>query len=308
MIATRVGLVSFAVATAALLASCSGIETSGGAPATTATTSSSAATTTTPAPGTTPTSTTVAGSGPFRPGSQVVTIDVQGTPRTAVVVVPRDLAAPAPVLFAFHGHGGSGRHFDRQMGFEALWPVAIVAYPDGLTGHPNVNDPTGAKTGWQTTRGETNDEDIAFFDALLADLQAHLPIDANRLYLMGHSNGSFFVSLLAAERGDLVAATANSSGAPARLIAQGPPRSMLFSMGQSDPVVPYANQVAALPVARRKLGIDTATATTDGFLTTARGTGGLELAVYDHPGGHEPPPGLPSLIVAFFQRHTRAGG
>jgi polyhydroxybutyrate depolymerase len=273
-----------------------------------ATSTSSTATSTSTTPGTQSASTTEAGGSTYRPGSQVITLDVRGTPRTAVVVVPKDVTTPAPLVLAFHGHGGSGRQLDRQMGFEELWPDAIVVYPDGLAGHPDPNDPTGARTGWQFSRGETGDEDIAFFDALVADLQAHLPVDPDRLYLMGHSNGSFFVSLLAAERGGLMAATANSSGAPSRLIAQGPARSMFFSMGRNDPVVPYSKQFAALPVARQKLGIDPATATTDGFLTTARGTGGLELAVYDHPGGHEPPAPIAALIVSFFQRHTRSGG
>ena len=240
----------------------------------------------------------------FASGTQTISIDVYGTNRTAVLSVPTNVSHPAPLLFAFHGHGGTGAALDRQMGFEKLWPQAIVAYPDGLTGHATPQDPRGLKTGWQGAAGQGGDADIAFYDALLSDLEAKLPVDRSRIYLMGHSNGSYFVSLLRNERGQAIAATANSSGQPTRLIHTDPVRSMFMSMGQFDATVPYAQQKKAVPVAAAHLGVDPATAKAAGFLTTETGPNGIELAVYDYPAGHRPPPELPGLLVAFFQRHT----
>jgi polyhydroxybutyrate depolymerase len=253
------------------------------------------------------TATAPSGIAGYQSGTQRISIDVDGTTRSAVLVVPEDLSEPAPLLFAFHGHGGTGGALDRQLGFENLWPEAIVVYPDGQTGHPGINDPQGTETGWQTTKGEGGDADIAFYDALLADLQAKLPVDPDRIYLMGHSNGSELVSLLRNERGDAVAATANSSAQLTRWIPTDPVRSMFMSMGQTDTTAPYAQQKKAIPVAATHLGVDAVTARTDGYLTTRTGPDGIELAVYDHPGGHPPPPELPALLVAFFQRHTRPG-
>ncbi len=221
-----------------------------------------------------------------------------------MLVVPRDLSHPAPLLFAFHGYGGTGAAMNRQMDFEKLWPQAIVVYPNGLTGHANPRDPQGLKTGWQGVAGQEGDADVHFYDALLSDLAAKLPVDHSRIYLMGHSNGSAFVSLLRNERGQAIAATANSSGQPTRLIPTDPVRSMFMSMGQFDAIVPYAQQKKAVPVAAAHLGVDPATAKVDGFLTTETGPNGIELSVYDYPGSHKPPPELPGLIVAFFQRHT----
>jgi len=112
------------------------------------------------------TATAPSGIAGYQSGTQRISIDVDGTTRSAVLVVPEDLSEPAPLLFAFHGHGGTGGALDRQLGFENLWPEAIVVYPDGQTGHPGINDPQGTETGWQTTKGEGGDADIAFYDAL----------------------------------------------------------------------------------------------------------------------------------------------
>ena len=72
--------------------------------------------------------------------------------------------------------------------------------------------------------------------------------------------------------------------------------------------MPYDNQRKSVPLAEAKLGVDPSKTTVDGYLRTEQGRGSLELAVYDYPGGHEPPPEVPPLIVAFFQRHTLSGG
>jgi polyhydroxybutyrate depolymerase len=241
-------------------------------------------------------------------GKQTISLTVNGVERTALVVVPSDLTKPAPLVFAFHGHGGTGQNFDRRMNIEGLWPEAIVAYPNGVVGHKGRTDPEGTKTGWQTTPGESDDEDLAFYDALLADLESKARVDLDRIYLMGHSNGSAFVSLLLNVRGGPVAATANMSGQPGPYLRTDPPRSMFLSMGQNDPIVPYANQRRSVSLAEERIGADPSTAHVDGHLRTEIGRGNLELAVYDYPGGHEPPSAVPALIVAFFQRHNLSGG
>ena len=81
-----------------------------------------------------------------------------------------------------------------------------------------------------------------------------------------------------------------------------------MSMGEQDPVVPYDNQKRSIPTAEAKLGVDSASATVDGYLRTETAPGNLELATYVHPGGHEVPDAVPSLVVAFFQRHSLTDG
>ena len=245
----------------------------------------------------------------YPPGRNVVSFDVNGVRRSAIVVVPVDSSHPAPLVFVFHGHGGRGANIERRFDIEGLWPDAIVVYPDGLAGHPGVTDRKGVEPGWQTRLGEQGDRDVAFYDAMLSALSAKLPVDRDRVFLLGHSNGSAFLSLLLNQRGDGIAATANLSSQPSgRLLDGDPVRSMFMAMGRRDPIVPYANQAKSIPLAQRKLGIDPSTETVNGYLRTERGQGNVELATYVYPGGHDPPPEVPGLVVAFFRRHTRSTG
>jgi polyhydroxybutyrate depolymerase len=229
--------------------------------------------------------------------------------RTAVVVVPAAASQPAPLVFVFHGHGGTGANIERRFDIEGLWPSAIVVYPNGVVGHAGKTDPQGVKSGWQTAVGEGGDRDLAFYDVVLASLRAHLRVDPRRVYAMGHSNGSAFVALLLNQRAARIAATANLSSQPsARLLASDPTRSLFIAMGVTDPIVPYANQKRAIPIAERKLGIDPQSSTTRGLLRTETGPHDIELDVYIYPGGHNPPAEVPELVVQFFRRHTLGAG
>jgi polyhydroxybutyrate depolymerase len=232
---------------------------------------------------------------PFTPGRHVASFEVGGVVRTAVLVVPAGSTRPAPAVFVFHGHGGSGAGIQRTMRVERLWLEAVVVYPDGLPGHQGVTDPQGVKPGWQTVPGESGDRDLAFYDTVLAALRLNLSVDPDRLYVMGHSNGSAFTTLLLNRRGDAIAATANSSAAPSpALLAAAPVRSMFISMGTQDRVVPYERQRQSLPAVEAKLAHPD--------------RAGVELVTYVHPGGHDIPDELPAMIVDFFRRHTLSGG
>lgn len=278
------------------------------APATESTAPPTSAAPTTAAPSTATPTTSPSALPAYQPGRHQLSMQVDGTERTAVIVVPDDLSHPAPLVVAFHGHGGSGANFESKMQVEKLWPEAIVVYPDGLVGHKGKTDPDGVKPGWQTMPGEDGDRDLHFYDALMADVHKNLPVDNDRIYVMGHSNGSAFTSLLLNVRGQDIAATANMSAQPGRLLDTDPVRSMFMSMGKKDPIVPYDNQKQSIPIAEQKLQIDPSTATVDGYLTTEHGPGNHELDTYVHPEGHEVPDAVPPLVIAFFQRHTLAGG
>ena len=242
-------------------------------------------------------------------GRHVVSFNVNGVTRTAVLVVPANLSRPAPLVFAFHGHGGNGAYFDRRVGIDGLWPDAIVIYPDGLPGHPGLTDPEGAQPGWQVRPGDEGGRDVDFYDTMLATLRAKLPVDGDRIFVMGHSNGSGFTALLQLLRGNDIAATATLSGQPgAILVNNSPARSTFMMMGETDPLVPYETQRQSIPLEEAKLGIDPATATTNGYLRSEHGPGNKELETYIHPGGHDIPAEVPRLIVDFFKRHALSTG
>jgi polyhydroxybutyrate depolymerase len=126
--------------------------------------------------------------------------DVDGVRREALVVTPADGEDLAPVVFVFHGHGGTARQAARSFDLHTHWPEAIVVYPQGLPTPGRLTDPEGKRNGWQHAAGEQEDRDLKFFDAMLASLKSEHNIDESRIYCTGHSNGGGFTYLLWAAR------------------------------------------------------------------------------------------------------------
>jgi polyhydroxybutyrate depolymerase len=124
-----------------------------------------------------------------------------GVARTYVIDLPAgyDPDTAYPIVFGFHGMGTSGTTFRSAFYgnlLSAMADEAIVVHPDA------IGDPTA----W----GDA--EDIAFFDDLLAQLQATLCIDAARVFATGHSSGGFFTNTLACQRADVLRGIAPVSG------------------------------------------------------------------------------------------------
>ena len=129
-------------------------------------------------------------------------LDVAGVRRTFVLVVPSAAPSqPMPVYFVFHGAGGSGAQYRSWMRFEseATGP-AVFVYPDGLA--------DGGRTGWPNTNGR----DVAFFDALLAHVQARACTDPRRVFATGFSYGGYMSNTLGCARAGVVRAIAPLSG------------------------------------------------------------------------------------------------
>ena len=58
---------------------------------------------------------------------------VDGVAREALVAAPASAKSESsPVVFVFHGHGGTMRNAAKQFHIHELWPEAIVVYPQGL--------------------------------------------------------------------------------------------------------------------------------------------------------------------------------
>lgn len=77
--------------------------------------------------------------------------------REYILILPQIKSdVPAPVVFAFHGHGGTMRNSAKKFRIHELWPEAIVVYPRGLP-TPSMTDPEGKKPGWQKTVDDQQD-------------------------------------------------------------------------------------------------------------------------------------------------------
>lgn len=235
---------------------------------------------------------------------------VDGVARKALLWIPPKAASErTPVVFVFHGHGGSMEQASRSFDIQAYWPEAIVVYMQGLNTPGQLTDPTGTRAGWQRGPGDQNDRDVKFFDTVFASLKKDYMVDEARVFAAGHSNGGGFTYLLWAMRGDLFRAVAPSSAVPGYGSRDLKPKPALHLAGENDPLVRYAWQTTTISLLKRVNGCDTAGTpwAKSGSLTGTEyaSKGGYPVVTLIHPGGHVFPHEAPALIVRFFKEVSR---
>jgi polyhydroxybutyrate depolymerase len=179
----------------------------------------------------------------FARASEQLTLSVGGLTRTYVLHLPAglDTQTPAPLVLVLHGGGGHGSQMEIFTHFSTLADREhfIVAYPDGVD------------HGWNDGRDDPfsgslqkNVDDLAFLDALMAEIGKRHPLDAKRIYVTGISNGGFMSYTLAARRAGIFAAVApvcsGIADSVAADFAPAAPVSLLVLQGTADPLVPYA--------------------------------------------------------------------
>ena len=164
-----------------------------------------------------------------------------GRERHYRIHVPRqiDKTSPVPLVFCFHGGGGTAEVASR-MGFSPLAKQEgfLVVYPEGLNRHWN-----DGRNSNKFAEQDAEVDDVAFVLALLKRLQREFRIDTDRVYATGASNGGFFCNRLAIEASDKFAAVAVMIATLPKPFEQHfkpqRPVSVLFMNGTADPFVPY---------------------------------------------------------------------
>ena len=231
------------------------------APALASTTSTSSATTTTstlpPTTSTTspPTTTTEATSttttvaptttraAPIEPGTERITLEVDGRQREYVLFVPAGLGGgPHPLVVDLHGFTVTGDRHDNLSGMRAKAREEgfVVAQPDAaLLGNA-----------WDIFEDSS---DVAFIRALVADAAARVPIDEQRIYASGFSAGGGLANRLACDASDLVAAVGGVAGSyiGAGNCAPQRPVPVAAVHGDEDMVVRYDGGFGLLPAIPR---------------------------------------------------------
>ncbi|GAA1465912.1 alpha/beta hydrolase family esterase [Microbacterium thalassium] len=170
-------------------------------------------------------------------------IEVDGMAREYVAVVPADLPADAPVVFAFHGsrmdaegmRAASGYRFDElaaERGF-------VAVYPEGYeqTWHDcRATTPYPAR--------EDDVDDVAFVEAMVADLTDAYGTSTERVFATGLSNGGHMSLRLATEAPDVVhgvAAFAAAYPADESNVCEweGEAVPTMLVLGTADPINPF---------------------------------------------------------------------
>lgn len=231
---------------------------------------------------------------------------VDGVVREALVSMPEKAKTElTPVVFGFHGHGGSMKNAARSFRFHELWPEAIVVYMQGLKTPGQLTDPKGLRAGWQKGKGDQMDRDLKFFDAVLLSLKTDYRIDERRIYSTGHSNGGGFTYLLWAERGEKFAAVAPSGSAVLKIRTRLKPKPVFHVAGENDPLVKYQWQKIMIETLK-ELNQCAEGETWDGKATLFPSKTGNPLITLITDQGHKFPAEAPPLIVKFFKEQAMA--
>jgi polyhydroxybutyrate depolymerase len=168
---------------------------------------------------------------------------VDGRARHYVLHVPAtcDVSTPQPVLMALHGALSNPRLMER---FTGLTDFAdehrfILVYPAGTGNTASTLTWNGGTCCGYAQKNQV--DDVAYFRALLADLEQILPVDHTRVYLTGMSNGAHMTYRLASEMAERFAAIACVAGPmaieqcrPAR------PVPLVHIHGTDDAFAPFA--------------------------------------------------------------------
>ena len=130
-------------------------------------------------------------------------VTVFGKSRSYTLVVPASYSPSLsqPLIYVLHGHGGSGAQARSSFDVEgAAGGKGLFLYPDALGG------------GWDLDSETGKNRDVAFFDAMLAQVTSDYCVDLHRVFVAGFSNGAYMANQLACRRGERVRAVATHSG------------------------------------------------------------------------------------------------
>lgn len=152
---------------------------------------------------------------------------------------------PRNLVLGLHGYGGDARQF-------AYYTALHNAFDsETMVVYPNASNPkAGQKTGWNASfccgSGWKNQvDDVGFLEALISELRKKHGIAADRVFLVGFSNGAFMAQRFASERPGLVravvsgAGTIGTSGTNGRELGPTSPVPMLLTHGAKDERVMY---------------------------------------------------------------------
>lgn len=133
-------------------------------------------------------------------------IQVSGDEHSYELFLPNDYDGMKsyPVIFVFHGDGGTGAGIRGYFPIEdASGGAAIIVYPDG----PSET--------WQIDGYDDMMKDIGFIDAVADSLAKTYCVDTSRMFATGFSKGAYFVNQLACRSKTVwKAIVSNSGGGP----------------------------------------------------------------------------------------------
>ena len=146
-----------------------------------------------------------------------------------------------PVMFVFHGANTTGEQMQVGTGFDILADQAgiVTVYPDGQRGTAPWNVGTGAcpPGGFAST----SQDDEAYVEQMLADIEQDQCVDKERVFATGFSMGGYFSHELGCKLGKTTfRAIAPHSGGTHSGSCPGAPLPVLLLHGDKDSLISYS--------------------------------------------------------------------
>jgi polyhydroxybutyrate depolymerase len=139
------------------------------------------------------------------PGESTKSITVGTLMRSYLLHIPTGYTGktPVPVVFDFHGLGGSGSSQKGLSGWATLGDSKgfITVFPNGVGNSWNIGRCC-------STAQTQNVDDVGFVRAIIKQLRTDACIDSKRVYASGCSNGGGMSYKLACDAADVIAAVA----------------------------------------------------------------------------------------------------
>ncbi|MHB8417211.1 MAG: CE1 family esterase [Myxococcales bacterium] len=143
-----------------------------------------------------------------------VTRSVAGRPYCLNAPPTVEPARPLPLILLLHGYGGSGQGQSSYFGLDAQVSSRrfLLAKPDGIS--------RGLGRHWnafpaccRTLADWPAPDDVGYLMEVVRDVEASYPVDRDRIYLLGHSNGAFMAYRMACDHAETFAAVVALAGA-----------------------------------------------------------------------------------------------
>ncbi|MBX7193410.1 MAG: hypothetical protein K1X94_15250 [Sandaracinaceae bacterium] len=149
------------------------------------------------------------GACPDMTATGMITVAPTGiTPRDALIWVgPEAAATDGPVVFFWHGAGGSPTEAPYALG-DALDAITTAG---GIVVAP-FHDPTAPTFPWFLTTGGTREDDLLVADELLACAEAGVGVDDHHVHSVGFSAGALHTTQMSFRRASYLASVVVYSG------------------------------------------------------------------------------------------------
>jgi len=224
------------------------------------------------------------------------TITVGTRDRTYRLSVPADYVpgTPLPLMFGLNGVGGNGKGAQSSFKLETNHR-GIFVYPDAI-----YKESSGTAD-WDYT---SNGYDVAFFDALIAELTQTYCVDMNHIFSVGVSAGGIMSNMLGCFRGDVLRAIAPASAMMWQNTCRGDVAVMIFCGAQDtfNPCDTDGKTETDFWRARSSCGTQTAESPVASICNAFQGCAATNdpVLLCTHSGGHMWPTGGGDIVWSFF--------